>query len=99
MFNTLFTSLPVIILGIFEKDLSPATLLAVPELYRKGQLNKGFNFRIYLGWMFLASAQAVISYFTVFALYAPRLTVDNGIYPMGVITYSTVATVVSSKLQ
>jgi phospholipid-translocating ATPase len=28
MFNTLFTSLPVIFLGIFEKDLLPATLLA-----------------------------------------------------------------------
>lgn len=99
MFNTLFTSLPVIILGIFEKDLSPATLLAVPELYRKGQLNKGFNFRIYLGWMLLASGQAVIVYFMVLTLYAPRLTADSGIYAMGVITYSTVITVVSSKLQ
>lgn len=99
MFNTLFTSLPVIILGIFEKDLSPATLLAVPELYRKGQLNKGFNFRIYLGWMFLASTQAVITYFMIFTLYAPRLTADNGIYAMGVITYSAVITIVSTKLQ
>lgn len=99
MFNTLFTSLPVIILGIFEKDLSPATLLAVPELYRKGQLNKGFNFHIYLGWMLLASAQAVIIYFMIFTLYAPRLTIDSGIYAMGVITYSAVITIVSSKLQ
>ncbi|KAI5840221.1 phospholipid-translocating P-type ATPase [Morchella snyderi] len=99
MFNTLFTSLPVIILGIFEKDLSPATLLAVPELYRKGQLNEGFNFRIYLGWMFLASSQAVLNYYMMFTLYAPRLTVDNGIYAMGVITYSVVVTLVSAKLQ
>lgn len=99
MFNTLFTSLPVIILGIFEKDLSPATLLAIPELYRKGQLNEGFNFRIYLGWMLLASTQAVINYFMMFVLYAPRLTVDNGIYAMSVMTFSAVVTVVSSKLQ
>ena len=28
MFNTLFTSLPVIFMGIFEKDLQPSTLLA-----------------------------------------------------------------------
>ena len=36
MFNTLFTSLPVLVLGIFYKDLSAITLLAVPELYTKG---------------------------------------------------------------
>lgn len=99
MFNTLFTSLPVIILGIFEKDLSSTTLLAVPELYRKGQLNEGFNFRIYLGWMFLASSQAVLNYYMMFTLYAPHLTADNGIYAMGAITYSAVITIVSTKLQ
>ncbi len=31
VFNTLFTSLPVILLGIFEKDLRADTLLAVPS--------------------------------------------------------------------
>ena len=33
LFNTLFTSLPVIFMGIFEQDLSASTLMAVPELY------------------------------------------------------------------
>lgn len=33
-FNTLFTSLFVMIIGIFEKDLEASTLLAVLELYR-----------------------------------------------------------------
>ena len=53
MFNTLFTSLPVIFMGVFEKDLAAATLLAVPELYVKGQQNGGFNVKIYLAWMFM----------------------------------------------
>jgi phospholipid-translocating ATPase len=61
MFNTLFTSLPVIFMGVFEKDLAASTLLAVPELYTKGQRNGGFNFRVYLGWMFMASAEAMVS--------------------------------------
>jgi phospholipid-translocating ATPase len=48
IFNILFTSLPVMIIGIFEKDLEASTLLAVPELYRTmGQKNCGFNFWIY----------------------------------------------------
>ncbi|TKA79649.1 hypothetical protein B0A55_03429 [Friedmanniomyces simplex] len=61
MFNTLFTSLVVIFLGIFEQDLHASTLIAVPELYTKGQRSGGFNFRIYLGWMFMAASQAMIS--------------------------------------
>ncbi|KAJ3197914.1 hypothetical protein HDU67_003625, partial [Dinochytrium kinnereticum] len=43
--NVLFTSLPVVVVGIFEKDLNRSTLMAVPELYRYGQENQGFNFR------------------------------------------------------
>src|ERR1700761_5485599 len=58
MFNTLFTSLPVIFMGIFEKDLQASTLLAVPELYTKGQRHGGFNMRLYLGWSFMATSEA-----------------------------------------
>lgn len=41
----------IIFLGIFEQDLRASTLLAVPELYTKGQRSGGFNLKIYLGWM------------------------------------------------
>ncbi|KAJ2356639.1 hypothetical protein GGF43_001941, partial [Coemansia sp. RSA 2618] len=34
MYNTLFSILPVLVVGIFEQDLKPDTLLAFPELYR-----------------------------------------------------------------
>ncbi|PHH62639.1 hypothetical protein CDD81_6873 [Ophiocordyceps australis] len=37
VFNSAFTSLPVILLGILERDLAAETLLAVPELYTFGQ--------------------------------------------------------------
>lgn len=99
MFNTLFTSLPVIFLGIFEKDLQASTLLAVPELYQRGQRGEAFNFKVYLGWMFLASSQALITYFMMHVLYTNNLFVDNGVFAMGVLTYSVCITVISSKLQ
>jgi magnesium-transporting ATPase (P-type) len=57
MFNTLFTSLPVIFLGVFERDLRASTLLAVPELYTLGQRNECFNFRKYFWWMFMATCE------------------------------------------
>ncbi|KAF2279979.1 phospholipid-translocating P-type ATPase [Westerdykella ornata] len=89
MFNTLFTSLPVIFLGIFERDLSASTLLAVPELYTKGQRNGGFNFKVYLGWMFMASAEAMVALFTE----------DPSIFALGSLTYSACVILISAKLQ
>jgi phospholipid-translocating ATPase len=100
MFNTLFTSLPVIFLGIFEKDLSASTLLAVPELYTKGQRNGGFNFKVYLGWMFMASAEAMVVYFCMLGLYGQAVfTKDPSIYAIGTLTYTACVTLINLKLQ
>ncbi|PWO21460.1 FabG, Dehydrogenase [Pyrenophora tritici-repentis] len=100
MFNTLFTSLPVIFMGVFEKDLSAATLLAVPELYVIGQVNGGFNVRVYLGWMFMASAEAMAVYFVPWGLFGHVPFVeDGGIYALGMIVYSAVVVIVAGKMQ
>ncbi|KAF8450022.1 hypothetical protein BDZ91DRAFT_751380 [Kalaharituber pfeilii] len=100
MFNTLFTSLPVIFMGVFEKDLSASTLLAVPELYHRCQRGDVFNIKLYFGWMFLASSQAMIVYFMMHTLYAsPFVVPDQGVFAMGVLTYSVCVTLISSKLQ
>ncbi|KAK5008928.1 hypothetical protein LTR28_003303 [Elasticomyces elasticus] len=100
MFNTLFTSLPVIFLGIFEKDLLPSTLIAVPELYTKGQRNGGFNFTVYLAWMFMAAAEAIVVYFTMFGIYGKAIfTLDNGLYAMGDLTFTACVIIIATKLQ
>jgi phospholipid-translocating ATPase len=100
MFNTLFTSLPVIFLGIFEKDLSASTLLAAPELYTKGQRNGGFNFPLYLGWMFMASAEAMVVYFCMFGLYGQaQFTSDNSIFALSSMTYTASVIIINMKLQ
>ncbi|KAF2703502.1 P-type ATPase [Pleomassaria siparia CBS 279.74] len=100
MFNTLFTSLPVIFMGIWEKDVSASTLLAVPELYTKGQRNAGFNFKIYLGWTFMASAEAMVIYFCMLGLYGQALfTDDNSIYALGSLTYTAAVIMIAAKIQ
>ncbi|KAF2138689.1 uncharacterized protein K452DRAFT_233405 [Aplosporella prunicola CBS 121167] len=100
MFNTLFTSLPVIILGIFEQDLAPSTLLAVPELYTKGQLSGGFNFKVYLGWIFMASSEAIVVFFCMLGLYGQALfTEDQGLFAMGDLTFTAIVVLISVKLQ
>ena len=100
MFNTLFTSLPVIFMGIFEKDLSANTLLAVPELYSFGHRNGGFSIRIYAGWIFMASTEAVLIYFLMLRLYGLAVfTTDNGLYAMGVLTFTACVIVIATKMQ
>ncbi|KAH3904796.1 phospholipid-transporting ATPase [Parastagonospora nodorum] len=100
MFNTLFTSLPVIFMGVFEKDLSASTLIAVPELYVIGQRNGGFNIRVYLSWMFMASAEAMVVYFVMLGLWGQaKWTVDETIFPAGMITYTAIVAIIAMKMQ
>ncbi|EPY87242.1 phospholipid-transporting ATPase VB-like protein [Camelus ferus] len=42
-FNLFFTSLPPLVFGILDKDLSMETLLALPELYKSGQNSECYN--------------------------------------------------------
>jgi phospholipid-translocating ATPase len=100
MFNTLFTSLPVIFLGIFEKDLLPATLIAAPELYTRGQRGDGFNFKVFTAWMFMAVCEAMVVYFTMFGLFGHVIfTSDNSLFAMGDLTYTVCIIVIVTKLQ
>lgn len=100
MFNTLFTSLPVIILGIFDTDLAASTLIAVPELYTKGQRNGGFNVKVYIGWMFMATCETMAIFFCMLGLYGQAVFAgDQSIYPLGTLTYSAVVILISFKLQ
>ncbi|KAL8825692.1 MAG: hypothetical protein Q9191_004257 [Dirinaria sp. TL-2023a] len=100
MFNTLFTSLPVIFLGIFEKDLGPSTLLAVPELYTLGHCNGGFNLSIYVAWVFMATSEAMLVFFPMLYIYGrARTNISNDLYSMGALTFTACVIIIATKLQ
>ena len=99
VFNSAFTSLPVILMGIFERDLSATTLLAVPELYTFGQLGKGFGFIQYLGWMIMGIASSFIMYYFTWAEYREALfTQDTSLYAMGVVCFTVGVVFINIKL-
>ncbi|KAI9711799.1 MAG: hypothetical protein M1820_001944 [Bogoriella megaspora] len=100
MFNTLFTSLPVIFLGVFERDLQPATLIAVPELYTKGQRNGGFNIPLYFGWMFMASSESMVIFFCMLGLFGQALfTQGNDLFAIGDLTFTACIMLINIKIQ
>ncbi|ORY71498.1 uncharacterized protein BCR38DRAFT_331668 [Pseudomassariella vexata] len=99
VFNALFTSLTVIIPGIFDKDLRASTLLAVPELYTYGQRNQGFNFKKYLAWVFMACIETVIIYMVVWAIYDDILfTSDNSLFAMGQLVFTICVVFINIKM-
>ncbi|KUJ21927.1 phospholipid-translocating P-type ATPase [Mollisia scopiformis] len=99
VFNTLFTSLPVIFLGVFEQDLNASTLLAVPELYTMGQRYQGFNIKKYVSWMFMAVSGSMIIYFTMFGLFGEALfTRDDNLLSMGTLAFTAAVIFINTKL-
>lgn len=97
MFNTLFTSLCVICIGMFEKDLHPATLIAVPELYATGRLYKAFNLKVFVYWMVLAAMQSVGVSFVAFFAWGFTALKDNTTLPLGTAVFWALVTVINAK--
>ncbi|XP_059316658.1 phospholipid-transporting ATPase 3-like isoform X3 [Lycium ferocissimum] len=62
LYNVIFTALPVIILGLFEKDVSSSLSKKYPELYREGIRNTYFKWRVVATWAFFAVYQSLVLY-------------------------------------
>ena len=87
--NTLFTSLCVIVPGMFEQDLKAETLLAVPELYAYGQRNQALNILTYLRWMVMGTIEGMLVWFVVWSLYGKYNEMgDNGTFAIGDLCFS-----------
>ncbi|KAG5921586.1 hypothetical protein E4U53_003780 [Claviceps sorghi] len=100
VFNTLFTSLPVLLLGVLDKDLAADTLLAVPELYAGlGPRRRGFRLRQYAGWMAMGALGSLVVYCCAWACFgggpAPR---DAGLYAMGALCFTVGVIFINIKL-
>ncbi|KAF1986865.1 phospholipid-translocating P-type ATPase [Aulographum hederae CBS 113979] len=88
--NTLFTSLCVIVMGIFEQDLSAGALLEKPGLYAYGQNNRGLYMSKYLAWMFAATVEGILVWFLCWAAYgnSDSLVRDNGLFALGHLVFT-----------
>ena len=103
VFNTLFTSLPVIFLGIFEQDHTKEVLLSQPELYSHGQRGRGFSIPIYLISAMTAIAESALISFSLVVLYAPTTqtttTSSSDLFALGTLSFTACILAIAIKLQ
>ncbi|KAJ8649723.1 hypothetical protein MRB53_002746 [Persea americana] len=66
LYNVIFTALPVIIVGLFDKDVSASLSKKYPELYMEGIRNMFFKWRVVAIWAFFSLYHSlVLFHFTV----------------------------------
>ncbi|XP_048400326.1 probable phospholipid-transporting ATPase VD isoform X1 [Stegostoma tigrinum] len=80
LFNLLFTSVPPIIYGILDKDVSAETLLQLPELYSSGQHSEAYLSSTF--WITILDAfyQSLVCFFVPYFTYFGS---DMDIYSFG----------------
>ncbi|EGY23631.1 phospholipid-transporting ATPase [Verticillium dahliae VdLs.17] len=99
VFNTLFTSLPVIFLGAFEKDLSAETLLKYPELYSYGHRSSAINLWLYLGWTIMGIAESFVIYYITWGVYDKLpFDQDTSLYAMGTVPFTVCVVFINLRL-
>jgi len=61
----LWTGLPIFAFGIFDAKIPARVAMKFPQLYALGQQDYHINLKMYLWWMFIALAEAIIIFFFV----------------------------------
>lgn len=80
LFNLAFTSLPVILMGVLDQDVSDKVSLAVPQLYRRGIERKEWTQPKF--WMYMVDGcyQSIVTFFMVYLLFSPAtFNTENGL--------------------
>ncbi|KAI8922887.1 hypothetical protein BC831DRAFT_58074 [Entophlyctis helioformis] len=87
LFNLIFTSLPPLIIGVLDQDLSQQQILAFPQSYRIGITRSIFSFSRF--WSYVADAvyQSAVCYYIAHTLFSE--TVDASGHPADHIVLGT----------
>ncbi|RCH99963.1 hypothetical protein CU098_004186 [Rhizopus stolonifer] len=93
LYNLIFTSLPIIFLGIWDQDLNANLSLKYPQLYRMGLRND--KFKVWRFWLTIADSiyQSTVCFFFPYMLLVggaidPSGHDANGLYEIGTIISS-----------
>lgn len=99
VYNLFSASLPPLILGILDQELSADYALSFPEIYVKGQRNTAFNLSVFLHWIATAVwHSALVFYMTAWGVgdQAQGNGQHLGMWSFGTIVFTLVTIVVHS---
>jgi len=101
-YNIAWTLLPVVAVGVFDKDINDRMLFEHPQLYQVGVRKHYFNFRVFWGWVFNAVFHSLICFGFVALTFRNSVPYDNGhtidLYSMGSVSFTCVVVTVTLKL-
>eukprot|EP00744_Colponema_vietnamica_P001438 GILI01002381.1.p1 GENE.GILI01002381.1~~GILI01002381.1.p1 ORF type:complete len:1839 (-),score=500.94 GILI01002381.1:622-5454(-) len=102
-YNLVFTSLPIIMVGIFDRDiLNTDNILALPHLYQAGIRGDGLNIYGFIRWLLNAVAHSAIIFFVIMFGWGGdginNSGTTGGLDAVGLITMSTLVGAVNCKL-
>jgi phospholipid-translocating ATPase len=93
LYNLIFTSLPIIFLGVWDQDLNAKMSLKYPQLYRMGLRND--KFKVWRFWLTIVDSifQSTVCFFFPYMLLIggatdPNGLDSNGLYEIGTIVSS-----------
>ncbi|KAL0413311.1 UNVERIFIED_CONTAM: Phospholipid-transporting ATPase 1 [Sesamum radiatum] len=69
LYSVVYTSLPTIVVGILDKDLSRTTLLKYPQLYGAGQRQESYNSKLFWVTMLDTLWQSIAAFFVPLLAY------------------------------
>ena len=105
VYNVIFTSWPVMVLAVLDRDVEPKRLLSMdqfPDLYSDGLTNRLFNTKNFWIYVFNAIFHSALCFFIPMLSYRVSENLpnglDTGISSLGVLCYSVVVMVVSIKV-
>ncbi|XP_024543304.1 phospholipid-transporting ATPase 1 isoform X2 [Selaginella moellendorffii] len=94
-YSLIYTSVPTIVVGILDKDLSHKTLLGLPPLYGVGQRNESYNSVLFWATMLDTLWQSLVLFYVPFFTFQGT-TID--IWGMGCLWAAAVVVLVNLHL-
>lgn len=94
-FSLLYTSIPTIVVGILDQNVSQKTLYEFPPLYGSGQRDEGYNQRLFWITMLDALWQSVVLFYVPYFIYE---TSDVDLYGLGLVWTMAVVILVNVHL-
>ncbi|VFQ61243.1 unnamed protein product [Cuscuta campestris] len=101
LYNVIFTALPVIVLGLFEKDVSAFLSKKYPELYKEGIRNSFFKWRVVAVWALFAIYQSLVLYYCVTASTTKGMNSSGkmfGLWDVSTLAFTCVVVTVNLRL-